>query len=52
MCSLGIPIGSTTVVAVACGILLKHNKAMLEEFVGPVSLNPSLDGAGFVNNEN
>ena len=32
MCSRGTLIGSTIVVAIACGILLMHNKTMLEEF--------------------
>ena len=39
MHSRGTPIGSTIVVAVARGILLKHNKAMLEDFGGPLKLN-------------
>ena len=39
MGSWGTPIVSTIAAPVACGILLKHNKALLEEFGGPVNLN-------------
>uniref|UniRef100_A0A1X7U266 HTH CENPB-type domain-containing protein n=1 Tax=Amphimedon queenslandica TaxID=400682 RepID=A0A1X7U266_AMPQE len=37
----GTPIGSTIVVAVARGILLKHNRQMMEEFGGSLKPNKS-----------
>lgn len=37
----GTPIGSAIVVAVAHGILLKHNRQMMEEFRGSLKPNKS-----------